>query len=328
MKKKRMILLVLVIILLVMGCIIVGLSIKPKANKKIKTTTTKKVVTKKIEEDAYKELTKVRTTNVEGSNYDARIVDGELIISFDGKGVKVVGIKGKIKYVADLGNFISNEPTFVVITDDNVYIGEMDSAGEVNFSKINTDNEIKDVYLVNELDYMFGYIKQAFVLLDSGELKKVEYNGYSKKASLTRTYENRFVDVFLWGNGGLVLRIDKAENDLLLAKTQTEEYDEKHEMVVKLDFTEMLYNAKKVNVKYVILSDEGYQVYVVTKDNDVLYATQNKDIPNDNVLELKKYNNGKFKELKEKGNKTISIVYEDGSSKDLNYDVLYKDSEK
>ena len=328
MKKKKIILLILVIIILVVGAVILGLSIKSKSNKSNTTTTTKKVVTKKIDEDVYKDLTKIRTTSVKGSNYDARVVDGELIVSFDGKGVKVNGIKGKVKYVADLGNFISNEPTFVAITDDNVYVGEMDSNGEVVFSKINTDYEIKDVYLVNELDYMFGYVKQAFILLDSGELKKVEYNGYSKKASLTRTYENRFIDVFLWGNGGLVLRIDKSKNDLLLAKTQIEEYDEKHEMVVKLDFNPMLYDGKKVNIKYVILSDEGYQVYVITKDDYVLYANQNKDIPNENVLELKKYSNNKFKELKEKGNKTISIIYSDGSSKELNYDILYKGSEK
>lgn len=324
MKKKKIIIIGIIIIVLLIISILIFINIKPtkKVNKKITTTKhTQKVV---IDDDKYKHLTKVRTTTVESNNYKASIIDGELIITFDGKGVKTSGIDEKIIYVVDLGNFVSYEPTFVAIAKEKVYVGEINSNGEAIFDKINTTNNINEVYLVNELDYSFGYVKQAYALLDNGELRKIEYNAYSNKASLSRTYENRFVDIFLWGNGGLVLRIDKGKNNLLLAKNQVEEYNQNHEMVVKLDFEEMLYNKKKVNAKYVILSDEGYQVYVVTIDNDFLYAKQDKDIPNQNVLELKEYSKKKVKQVDVKENKTINIIFEDNDKKELNYDILYE----
>ena len=328
MKKKKVIIISMVIVILIVLAVVLVIKLKPAKKEVRKKTITRKTEQVVIDQDKYKHLTKVRTTSVEDSNYKVSIIDGELIISFDGKGAKVNGINEDIIYVTDLGNFVSYEPTFVAIAKDSVYVGEMSSNGEVNFDKINTKNSINEVYLVNELDYSFGYVKQAYAYLDNGELRKIEYNAYSNKATLARTYENRFVDLFLWGNGGLVLRIDKGKNDLLLAKSQVEEYDENHQMVVKLDFEEMLYNKKKVNVKYVILSDEGYKAYVVTKENEVLYAEQDKDIANQNVLELKEYSNKKVKDVKVLENKALKIIYEDDSSKELNYDVLYEGSKE
>ena len=325
MKKKRIMLIILIIILLMAVCIVFIKTNDNNKENKSDITTTKKVVDEKDAIKKYEELTKVNTTSLKEELYEVNIINGKLEATFNGKKVKVNGLNNNIKYVTDLSNFISYDPTFIVITDSKeIYAGEIDHNEELTFDKLKLDVKVLDILLVEEQDYSYGYVRQAFALLETGELKKIEYNAYNHKVSLTRTYENRFIDLFLWGNDGIVIRMDPYKDDLVLTKVQLEDYDENHEMTISINFNEIVYQDKKVNANYVILFDDAYKIYVINKKNEILYAKQDKDITNQNVTILEKYNDKTVSKVTKKDDNNLVIEYTDGSKQDVKYDRIYE----
>lgn len=322
-KNTKIIISVLLIILLGTVCFLVVNNINKKDNKPVKKKTTT-TVSKESVKDKYSDLTYVKTTSIKADGYEMVIENGKLSGTFDGNKLTINGLEDNVKYITDLGNFISSESTFVIITDDNcVYAGEVQNEKEINFIKLKIDNKVTDLILVSEMDYSYGYINQAYALLDTGELKKIEHNSHLKKTTLGKSYENRDIDIFIPNNNSIVLRVDKSKDNTILTKIQKEGYDENHEMTVTIDFKNIKYNNKNVKAKSVILSDNGYKVFVLNDEDYILYAKQDKDISNENITELYEYNSKKVKSINKETDSLLVIEYMDGSKENINYNKLY-----
>lgn len=318
---KVVVLVILIMILVCISCVLVMVkpSNKYKKNKIDKTTVTTNSA--KVN-NKYEMLEVVNSTQASSAEYKLEIKNKKLIIEYGDKQIKYKGISKDVKYVAAIDDFVSYEPIFVVQDDENdIYISNI-LKDTIEFYKLNSNKQVQKLILVDEPDYDYAGIKQPFVLLKDGTLRKVDYNLIKKEVRLGNTYEQRYIDLFLWGTGGLVIRIDQSNNNLVKSKS---EYSKRENGVVTtyIDFKNMKYNDKDINCKYAILSDDTFSLYVVNTNNEIIYVKQDENTMNENVNTLEKYNDKKVKEIIKKSDKIVEVRYMDDTSEELSYSKLY-----